>query len=410
MESKILKSLGIDPAYIFLFLIMLIILMFLLYINVNMKYNRLKSSYNVFMRGQDGKTLEESFSARFDELDELSNIAHENKADIRILYRALRSSYQKVGIVKYDAFGEMGGKLSFALTMLDNDNNGWILNSMHSRDGCYTYIKEIVRGESYIELSEEEAESLDQAVYQEMYDPDVQDLLLAQKPPSAEHILGTDRYGRDMFSRVLVGSTTSIYATLLLVAIVTILGTVIGIICGWCGGIIDTVLMRISDLFLAFPSLVFALAVAGVLGGGIQNAIIALAVIGWPKFARLARGLTLAQKDSPYLMAVRLSGSSTLKIMFKHILPNIAGPILVTSVLDIGTMMMELAGLSFLGLGVQPPMAEWGSMINDGRSMLQISPWMVLAPGLAIFITVMIFNLLGDTLRDFMDPRERAKK
>lgn len=180
MESKILKSLGIDPAYIFLFLIMLIILMFLLYINVNMKYSRLKSSYNLFMRGQDGKTLEESFSARFDELDELSNIAHENKADIRILYRALRSNYQKVGIVKYDAFGEMGGKLSFALTMLDNDNNGWILNSMHSRDGCYTYIKEIVRGESYIELSEEEAESLDQAIYQEMYDPDVQDAIKPQ--------------------------------------------------------------------------------------------------------------------------------------------------------------------------------------------------------------------------------------
>lgn len=177
MESNILKSLGIDPAYIFLFLIMLIVLMFLLYINVNMKYNRLKSSYTTFMRGQDGKTLEDSFSERFDELDELSNIARENKADIRILYRALRSNYQKVGIVKYDAFGEMGGKLSFALTMLDNDNNGWILNSMHNRDGCYTYIKEIVRGESYIELSEEEAESLDQAVYQEMYDPDVQDAI-----------------------------------------------------------------------------------------------------------------------------------------------------------------------------------------------------------------------------------------
>ena len=242
------------------------------------------------------------------------------------------------------------------------------------------------------------------------YDPYAQDLVLAQKPPGPEHLLGTDRYGRDMFSRVLVGSTTSIYATLLLVAIITVLGTVIGIICGWCGGILDTVLMRISDLFLAFPSLVFALAVAGVLGGGIQNAIIALAVIGWPKFARLARGLTLAQKEAPYLMAVRLSGSSTFKIMFKHILPNIAGPILVTAVLDIGTMMMELAGLSFLGLGVKPPMAEWGSMINDGRSMLQISPWMVLAPGLAIFITVMIFNLLGDTLRDFMDPKERAKR
>ncbi len=242
------------------------------------------------------------------------------------------------------------------------------------------------------------------------YDPYAQDLLQAQKPPSLANIMGTYCYGRDMFSRVLVGSTTSIYATLLLVCIVTVAGTVIGMICGWIGGLADTILMRISDLFLAFPSLVFALAVAGVLGGGIQNAVIALAVIGWPKYARLARGLTLTQKDMPYLMAVRLSGSGTCKIIFKHILPNIFGSILITSVLDIGTMMMELAGLSFLGLGVQPPMAEWGSMINDGRSMLQISPWMVLAPGLAIFITVMIFNLLGETLRDYMDPKQRNKE
>lgn len=242
------------------------------------------------------------------------------------------------------------------------------------------------------------------------YDPYVQDLALAQKPPGPEHLLGTDRYGRDMFSRVIIGSTTSIYATLLLVAVITVVGTAIGIFCGWKGGKVDTVLMRISDLFLAFPGLVFALAVAGVLGGGIQNAIIALAVISWPKFARLARGLTLTQKDSAYLMAAKLSGSSTGKLLLKHILPNIAGPILVTSVLDIGTMMMELAGLSFLGLGVKPPMAEWGSMINDGRSMLQISPWMVLAPGLAIFVTVMIFNLLGDTIRDYMDPKERNRR
>lgn len=242
------------------------------------------------------------------------------------------------------------------------------------------------------------------------YDPYAQDLLQAQKAPSMEHIFGTDRYGRDMFSRVLVGSTISIYATLLLVVIVTVFGTVIGVLCGWFGGVFDTILMRISDLFLAFPSLVFALAVAGVLGGGIQNAVIALAVIGWPKFARLARGLTLSQKDAPYLMAVKMSGSSVPKILFRHVLPNTAGPILVTAVLDIGTMMMELAGLSFLGLGVQPPMAEWGSMINDGRSMLQIAPWMVLAPGAAIFVTVMIFNLFGDTLRDYLDPKQRKKK
>ena len=241
------------------------------------------------------------------------------------------------------------------------------------------------------------------------YDPYVQDLTLAQKAPCPEHLLGTDRYGRDMLSRVITGSTVSIYGTLILVAVITVVGTVIGILCGWRGGKTEAVLMRISDLFLAFPGLVFALAVAAVLGGGIQNAIIALAVISWPKFARLARGLTLTQKASPYLMAAKLSGSSTGKLLIKHILPNIAGPILVTAVLDIGTMMMELAGLSFLGLGVKPPMAEWGSMINDGRSMLQIAPWMVLAPGAAIFITVMLFNLLGDTVRDYLDPRERNR-
>ncbi len=241
------------------------------------------------------------------------------------------------------------------------------------------------------------------------YDPYAQDLLQAMKPPSMAHPLGTDRYGRDMLSRIVIGSTTSIFSTLILVAVVTVLGTAIGIVCGFQGGRMDTVLMRISDLFLAFPSLVFALAVAGVLGGGIQNAIIALAAISWPKFARLARGLTLARRNSLYLMAARLSGSSTGKLLFKHILPNIAGPILVTAVLDIGTMMMELAGLSFLGLGVKPPMAEWGSMINEGRSMLQVAPWMVLAPGAAIFVTVMIFNLLGDTLRDYMDPKQRDR-
>ena len=240
-----------------------------------------------------------------------------------------------------------------------------------------------------------------------MYDPYAQDLSLSQLPPSINHILGTDRYGRDMFSRVIAGSRISIYGTLFIVFATAFFGTAIGILCGMKGGAFDSVLMRISDLFLAFPSLVFALAVAGVLGGGIQNAVIALVIISWPKFARLARGLTLSEKSSPYITAAKLSGSSTAKILFKHILPNISGPILVTAVLDIGVMMMELAGLSFLGLGVKPPMAEWGSMINEGRSMLQVAPWMALAPGGAIFITVMIFNLMGDTLRDYFDPKER---
>ena len=242
------------------------------------------------------------------------------------------------------------------------------------------------------------------------YDPYLQDLGNAKAIPSAAHLFGTDRYGRDMLSRVIVGSKTSIYSTLLLVGFIMVFGTMIGIFCAWSGKKIDSVLMRISDIFLAFPGLVFALAVAAALGGGVHNAIIALAAISWPKYARVARSQTLAQKETIYIKAARLSGCGTGKIILKHILPNIFGPILVTAVLDIGTMMMELAGLSFLGLGVKPPMAEWGSMINDGRSMLQISPWMVLAPGMAIFITVMIFNLLGDTIRDYMDPKERNRR
>ena len=239
------------------------------------------------------------------------------------------------------------------------------------------------------------------------YDPYLQDLSNAKAAPSMEHLLGTDRYGRDMLSRVIIGSRTSIYSTLLLVAIITTLGTAVGVICGWFGKWIDVILMRISDMFLAFPGLVFALAVAGVLGGGLQNAIIALAAISWPKYARIARSQTLAQKETVYLRAAKLSGSSTVKIIFKHILPNIIGPILVTSMLDIGTMMMELAGLSFLGLGAKPPTAEWGSMMSDTRSLITIVPWVTLAPGIAIFISVMIFNLLGDTIRDYADPKNR---
>ena len=237
------------------------------------------------------------------------------------------------------------------------------------------------------------------------YDPYAQDLALAQKPPGPEHLLGTDRYGRDMLSRVIIGSTTSIYATLLLVAVITVAGTAIGIFCGWKGGKADTVLMRISDLFLAFPGLVFALAVAGVLGGGIQNAIIALAVISWPKYSRIARSQTLALKNEAYVHASILAGDTSRQIIFRHILPNIMGPVLVTAMLDIGTMMMELAGLSFLGLGAQIPMAEWGSMMSSGRSMIQTYPWVVLSPGIAIFVSVVIFNLLGDTVRDYLDPK-----
>ena len=205
------------------------------------------------------------------------------------------------------------------------------------------------------------------------YDPYEQNLSIAKASPSLAHPFGTDRYGRDMLSRVIVGSKTSIYSTLLLVVGITVIGTIVGIICGWNGKKLDTILMRISDIFLAFPGLVFALAVAAVMGGGVQNAVIALGAISWPKYAR--------------------------------IVPNIPGPILVTAMLDIGTMMMELAGLSFLGLGAKPPVAEWGSMMSDTRNLLTTHPWVTFAPGIAIFLSVMVFNLLGDTVRDLLDPR-----
>ena len=172
MESKILATIGIDPAYIFIVLIVLIIILFLLNVNVNMKYNRLKSSYSSFMRGRDGKNLEQSILSKFAELDEMNDTVKQNTRDIEELFGEIQNNYQKVGIVKYDAFNEMGGKLSFALTLLDGNNSGWIINAMHSREGCYTYIKEIVRGQSYIELAEEEAESLEQAIYQEAYKAD----------------------------------------------------------------------------------------------------------------------------------------------------------------------------------------------------------------------------------------------
>ena len=239
------------------------------------------------------------------------------------------------------------------------------------------------------------------------YDPYEQNMSLAKAAPSAQHLLGTDRYGRDMFSRVIAGSFTSIFSTLALVCFITGFGTIIGIFCAWMGKWIDTVLMRLADMFLAFPGLVFALAVAAVLGGGVHNAIFALAAISWPKYARLARSQTLAQQELPYMQAVRMAGSSPLKIIGKHVLPNIAGPILVTAMLDIGTMMIELAGLSFLGLGAKPPIPEWGSMMSDTRNLLATQPWVTLAPGFAIFFSVMIFNLLGDTVRDWLDPKNR---
>lgn len=239
------------------------------------------------------------------------------------------------------------------------------------------------------------------------YDPYEQNLAMAKAAPSAEHLLGTDRFGRDMLSRIIAGSYTSIFSTLLLVGFITVFGSLIGVLCAWSGRWIDTLLMRLADMFLAFPGLVFALAVAAVLGGGVHNAILALAAISWPKYARLARSQALAQQSAPYMQAAKMAGNSTFQMIRKHVLPNIAGPILVTAMLDIGTMMMKLAGLSFLGLGAKPPIPEWGSMMSDTRNLLATQPWVTLSPGVAIFVSVMVFNLLGDAVRDWLDPKNR---
>ena len=242
------------------------------------------------------------------------------------------------------------------------------------------------------------------------YDPNAQNTAIALQPPSAAHLFGTDRFGRDLFSRVLVGTKSSLLTAMFLVAVTAALGTITGMVSGYRSGVLDTLLMRLSDLCLAFPGLLFAMAIAAMLGGGLKNAALALLLTGWPKYARLARSQTLALKNAPFLDACALAGASTTRLLFSHILPNIAPTLLVTAALDIGTTMMELAGLSFLGLGAAPPTAELGSMMSDGRSMLQTSPWVILAPGLAIFIVVSCFNLLGDALRDVLDPRSTSRR
>ena len=169
MESKLLRIIGIDPGILFIVMFILIIVLFVLYMQVSMNYTRLKSSYTSFMRGKDGKTLEESMKEKFAEVDTILKITKQNRQDVRDMSKILKRNFHKFGIVKYDAFNEMGGKLSFAIAMLDGNNSGWIINAMHSREGCYTYVKEIVKGESYVELSEEEAEALDKAIFEDVY-------------------------------------------------------------------------------------------------------------------------------------------------------------------------------------------------------------------------------------------------
>jgi peptide/nickel transport system permease protein len=239
------------------------------------------------------------------------------------------------------------------------------------------------------------------------FDPYTQDLSIAKQPPDSVHRLGTDEFGRDLFARVIEGGKFTLFASLALVAIITIVGGALGAICGWVGGKFDTVVMRISDIFLAFPGMVFAIAVAGVLTGGLASAVIALACISWPKYARLTRGLVMSTRGMPYVDAARLSGRNGIAILLRDVLPNIAGPIVVTAAIDIGHMIIEIAGLSFLGLGAQVPTPEWGAMMSNGRSLIQLYPWIILAPGIACFITVAVFNIFADACRDMFDPKMR---
>ena len=241
------------------------------------------------------------------------------------------------------------------------------------------------------------------------YDPYVTDPQLILKAPSAEHLLGTDNYGRDILSRILVGAKTSIFAALFIIFAAGSLGSLIGLLSGYYRGRMDAVLMRTTDVFQAFPDIVLAIAVAGVLGGGLVNAILALIATTWTQYARIARSAAIAAKEETYILAARLSGCTDTRLLFGHILPNIAGPLIVTAVLHISTMMMGLAGLSYLGIGVQIPAAEWGAMISEGQKYLQQAPWAALAPSAVMVAVMMVFNMFGDQLRDLIDPKTREK-
>lgn len=228
----------------------------------------------------------------------------------------------------------------------------------------------------------------------------------AFQPPSAEHLFGTDKLGRDCFSRILYGAKYSLTAVLALVASVFIIGTSLGVISGYFGGKIDIVIMRISDIMISFPGMILAIAVAGIMGGSLTNAIIALTIVSWTKYARLARSLVLKIKKRDFIEAAIINGGKPSHILWTHIAPNILPLMIITAATDIGSMMLELAGLSFLGFGAQPPTPEWGLMLNEGRQQLQTAPWLMLYPGLAILVTVVILNLWGDSLRDVLDPRQ----
>lgn len=241
------------------------------------------------------------------------------------------------------------------------------------------------------------------APYMAPFDPVETDLGKSLQPPDGVHLCGTDKLGRDVFSRILCGAGNSFAMTFLMVVAVTVIGTVIGLLCGYFGGAFDTCVMRVVDVLLAFPDTVFAIAVVGMLGPGLPNTVLAMAFIGWTRYARMTRSLTASIREKGYVVQARFNGASTAKILLKYIFPNVAPQLVVMAAMNVGGTMLSLASLSFLGLASQPPTAEWGFMIYESRQYMQIAPWMMIFPGCALLLTVVVFNLLGDALRDYMD-------
>lgn len=237
------------------------------------------------------------------------------------------------------------------------------------------------------------------------YDPTHAAMKDAFLEPGAQHLFGTDKLGRDCFSRVLYGARASLTGVLVLVASVFVVGTTMGVVSGYFGGKVDMVIMRISDMMISFPGMILAIAIAGIMGGSLVNAVFALTIVSWTKYARLSRSMVLKVKRRDFVEAAIVNGGTPGHILWVHILPNILPMMVITAAADIGALMMELAGLSFLGFGSQPPAPEWGLMLNEGRQQLQTAPWLMFFPGLAIFVTVAVFNLWGDDLRDVLDPR-----
>jgi peptide/nickel transport system permease protein len=240
------------------------------------------------------------------------------------------------------------------------------------------------------------------------YEPNDINLKESLQSPSKEHWLGTDHLGRDIFSRLLYGATTSFTIAIFVVAFALIWGIALGGIAGYFGGLSDDIISRVIDLFLSFPSMIFALAIVGALGSSVLNLIMALALVHWASYARLMRGQVLSAKSNDYVSSARVIGASDRRILVKHILPNALAPVIVLATLDMGHVILSAAALSFLGLGIPPSVPEWGSMLNAGKEFMRTAPYLTLFPGMAITLTVILFSLLGDGFQEILDPESEV--